>query len=84
MQPNSPRAMLCRSLIHSMLLLSLFCGVTLARSQVFPDKPLRLVVPYAPGGSADIAARLIADEVPGSPMSTVKGRQSPPLTGMSP
>lgn len=62
MQPNSPRAMLCRSLIHSMLLLSLFCGVTLAQSQVFPDKSLRLVVPYAPGGSADIAARLIADE----------------------
>lgn len=51
-----------RSLMGSALLLALMCGGNSAWSQSFPDKPVRLVVPYAPGGSADIAARLIADE----------------------
>lgn len=51
-----------RSLMSSALLLLLACAGSLAWSQSFPDKPIRLVVPYAPGGSADIAARLIADE----------------------
>ncbi len=42
-----------------------------AQAQTFPSKPLRLVVPFGPGGSSDVVARIMADgagEALGQPM----------------
>jgi tripartite-type tricarboxylate transporter receptor subunit TctC len=51
------------------LLLSLSCTTSFA--DVFPDKPIRLVVAYAPGGASDEFGRLIASGMGNALGSTV-------------
>jgi tripartite-type tricarboxylate transporter receptor subunit TctC len=48
------------------LIASALLAVTLpgaASAQQYPNKPLRMVIPFAPGGSPDIIGRMIADEL---------------------
>jgi tripartite-type tricarboxylate transporter receptor subunit TctC len=41
----------------------LLFGLTDARAQEFPSRPVRIVIPYSPGSVADVFARIIAQNM---------------------
>jgi len=44
--------------------LSVVCGVNLAAAQdKYPSRPVKIIVPYAPGGATDIVARILGDQL---------------------
>ena len=52
--------------IHVLLagaLWALMSGGVFAQTDVFPSKPIRIIVPFAPGGSTDLMARLLGKAV---------------------
>jgi tripartite-type tricarboxylate transporter receptor subunit TctC len=44
-------------------LLALFCLTLAAPAQEYPTKPIRLVIPFPPGGSNDVVGRMIAQQL---------------------
>ena len=42
---------------------TLLFAATAAVAQVFPSKPIKFIVPYAPGGTTDLVARVVGEKV---------------------
>jgi tripartite-type tricarboxylate transporter receptor subunit TctC len=42
---------------------SLALAPALALAQAFPNKPIRLIIPFPPGGTTDIVGRVVADQL---------------------
>ncbi|MDT2023171.1 tripartite tricarboxylate transporter substrate binding protein [Methylocella sp. CPCC 101449] len=54
--------MLTRRLVHAVVIATL-AGLAPAVAQEFPERPIKLMVPYAAGGGTDAIARLVAQAV---------------------
>lgn len=56
--------------IHLLVAAALFAASGVTQAQTYPTKPVRILVPFAPGGGSDYIARLIAP-----PLTKVFGQQ---------
>ena len=59
-----------RRILNELLAVSILLFGSMAAAQTYPTKPVTLVVPFAVGGTTDIVARIIAQE-----LSTSLGKQ---------
>lgn len=60
------KPLISRPLGGALLALAAFASFALplsAHAQAFPNKPIRLIIPFPPGGTTDIVGRLVADEI---------------------
>ena len=61
--------------------LALLATTTLAQAQAWPSKPIRIVVPYPPGGSSDIIARALQQPLSEALKQTVIVENKPGANG---
>jgi tripartite-type tricarboxylate transporter receptor subunit TctC len=61
-------------MLLSACVVTAFAVATAAAQEKFPNRPVKVIVPYGPGGATDITARIVADgfqKVTGQPMVVI-------------
>src|ERR1019366_8288464 len=58
-----PNVELSRCVCVAALAALLICGVSYAAAQSYPSKPIRFIVPFAPGGGVDFTARIVGQNL---------------------
>src|SRR5258706_14668199 len=54
-----------KRMFHTTIIAAILAGLCVtAAAQTYPSKPIRLVVPYPPGGGTDFVARIVALKLP--------------------
>jgi tripartite-type tricarboxylate transporter receptor subunit TctC len=55
--------MMIRNLVVACAVVAGWCAAPLAWSQTWPDRPIKMLVGFPPGGSTDLAARIVANKL---------------------
>ena len=58
-----------RHVFISLGALACIASPSITHAQSWPDKPLKLIIPFAPGGTTDILGRILAQQ-----MTTILGQ----------
>lgn len=68
-----------------LIIASLFAAISvtqIAHAQTFPNKPIRIIVPYTPGGTTDLLARLVGQRLTERLGQPVLVENKPGVNGM--
>jgi tripartite-type tricarboxylate transporter receptor subunit TctC len=52
-----------RLIVATAIALAMVAGIGSVQAQTFPSRPITLIVPFPPGGSTDVAARIMAERM---------------------